>query len=133
MLMYIFDKDKSDKKLIVYSLIYQILTIYSVFMTIRSYKGKHVLRRNQDYSNEQKQKLEKLHAYCTNNKKLIERSDKCYCFHCKKTIDGNEIIRYLTEEDTAFCPYCGVDAVIPDAIDEEINEELIEDMNNYWF
>ncbi|MBQ8293293.1 MAG: hypothetical protein IJX78_05790 [Bacilli bacterium] len=133
MLIYILDKDKNNKKLFVYSLIYIILTVYTMFMTIRSYKGKHILRRNQNYSNEQKLKLEKIHAYCTNNKELIGRSDKCYCFHCKKIIDSNEITRYLTEEDTALCPYCGIDAVIPDCIDEEINEELINDMNNYWF
>lgn len=133
MLIYIFDKDKNNKKLLVYSLIYILLTIYTVIMIIRSYKGKHVLRRNQDYSNDRKLILNKLHAYCTNNKELIEKSNKCYCFYCKKHMNSNEIIRYLEIEDTALCPHCGVDAVIPDCIDEEINEEVIEDMNNYWF
>lgn len=132
-LMYIFDKERNSKKLVVYTLIYLALSIYTLFMTIRSHNGKHILRRNQNYSTEQKLKMEKLHAYCTNNLELIEKSDKCYCFHCKKMMDSNEITRYLDKENTALCPYCGIDAIIPDCVDEEINDGLINDMHNYWF
>ncbi len=133
MLLYIFDENRNEKKLIVFSILYVVLISYTVFMTIRSHKGKNVLRRNQDYSNEQKLKLEKIHAYSSNNRDLIENSEKCYCFHCKKIIESKEITNYLVDENTALCPYCFVDAIIPDNIDEDINEELIEDMNKYWF
>ena len=43
------------------------------------------------------------------------------------------MVSFIDNEDTALCPYCGVDAIIPDSIDEKIDEELIEDMNKYWF
>lgn len=97
------------------------------------YKGKNKIRINQNYSNELILKLEKIHDYSSKNKDLIEKSDKCYCFSCKKVMNSNEVTRYLAIENTALCPYCGIDAIIPDYIDEEINNELIEHMNKYWF
>jgi len=132
-LLYLFDKERNEKKLLVYILIYLVLVIYTVFVSVRSYKGKNKLRRNQDYSRERKIKLEKLHAYCKNNEELIEKSGYCYCFHCQKKISSFEITRFLGEENTALCPYCGIDAIIPENIDDDINSEIIDDMNNYWF
>lgn len=132
-LMIIFDKNINYKKIIIYGIISISLIIYSVFMTIRSHNGKNILRRNQDYSYEQKRRIEKTHAYCKNNKELIIKANKCYCFHCKKIMESNEVVSFIDNKDTALCPYCGVDAIIPDSIDEKIDEELIEDMNKYWF
>ena len=51
----------------------------------------------------------------------------------KKVMDSNVVNQYLDIENTALCPHCGIDAIIPDCIDEEINSELVEDMNKYWF
>lgn len=51
--------------------------------------------------------LKKLHQYCTNNKKLISKANKCYCFFCMKEMKSEEIVDYLSVEETAICPYCG--------------------------
>ena len=132
-LMYIFESDKKLSSLLILGALYLLLTSHFIFMIIRNYKGKNKLRVNQNYSEELKSKLEKIHAYSSNNKDLIEKSDKCYCFYCKKVMDSNVVNQYLDIENTALCPHCGIDAIIPDCIDEEINSELVEDMNKYWF
>ena len=41
--------------------------------------------------------------------------------------------KYLEGENTALCPHCGIDAIIPNNVDEPIDNELIEGMNKYWF
>ncbi len=133
MIMYSFIKERNEKKIFVYWLLYIVLTIYTVIMSIRSYKGKYLFRRNQDYSTERKLELEKVHAYSFNNKDSIIKSDRCFCFHCKKIIDNSEIINYVDTENTALCQYCGIDSLIPDSIDVNIDEKLINDMHNYWF
>lgn len=132
-IMIICDKEKSYKDLILFILVYLISVLFCVITSIRSHKGKNILKWNEDYSSEKKKLLEKVHAFSTNNKRLIEKSDKCFCFYCKKTMDSNEITRFLDNDNTALCPHCGVDAIIPDCIDVDIDETLINDMNNYWF
>jgi NAD-dependent SIR2 family protein deacetylase len=77
--------------------------------------------------------MKKLHAYCTCNRNIIENSNKCYCFHCGKIFEKDDIKEYIDNGVTALCPDCGVDSVIPDSVDEEINKEVINDMNQYWF
>lgn len=77
--------------------------------------------------------LKKLHQYCTNNKKLISKANKCYCFFCMKEMKSEEIVDYLSVEETAICPYCGIDSIIPDSINDEVNITIIKEMNKYWF
>lgn len=49
------------------------------------------------------------------NRRTIERAGNCGCFHCGSTFEYQDIIEWIEEEDgedTALCPYCGIDAVI---------------------
>ena len=66
------------------------------------------------------------------NKELILNSEKCYCFYCQKKFNSSNVKDYIDDGQTALCPKCEVDAVLPDNI-EGINEEVIEKMNKYWF
>lgn len=132
-LYFIFKTDKSKEEVLFYLIIYVLTSSFLIFMSIRSFYGKHKLRWHQTYSNEERLKFEKLHAYSSNNKELIEKSEYCHCFHCKKKFNSKEVDQYLEIENTALCPHCGIDSVIPDCIDETIDNELIEGMNKYWF
>ena len=81
--------------------------------------------------------LKELHIYCRNNIELIEKSKKCYCFYCKSIVGAKEVLDATTpftkRIQTAFCPRCDIDSLIPDAIDEKITKEIIDDMHEYWF
>ena len=77
--------------------------------------------------------MRKLHVYSSHNRELILKSNKCYCFYCKSILSSNEIIKYIDNNETALCPKCDIDSIIPDAIDDTIDQKVIDDMNQYWF
>ena len=73
------------------------------------------------------------HEYSFNNKKLIEKSDLCGCFYCLKIFKKEEITSYLENEDTALCPNCEIDSVIPDTKEFKVTKEFLYKMHKYWF
>ena len=82
---------------------------------------------------EKEKQLKKLHAYSSHNAKLVASSERCYCFYCRSEFESSEISAYVDEGETVLCPRCNIDAVIPDAIDESLDADIIEEMNKYWF
>ena len=107
----------------------------AVYRIISSYKEKKNVDEVDEngFSEERQNLLSKLYDYSTKNKKLVLQSNKCYCFKCKKSMNSTEISEYTEESEDAICPYCKEEYILPDAIDEPITDELIEDMNKYWF
>ena len=96
--------------------------------------GIHFYNENDtDFTYDETEHLSTLHTYTLKNKSLIEKSKICYCYHCKNKILVEDIVDYLDEGETAVCPKCNVDSLIPDCIDEEITDKVIDDMNRYWF
>lgn len=125
------ENEKTTFAMIIFMAIFSIFLIINIF---RSHKGKRKLRMHQEYSYDYENLMEKLHTYCSNNKDLIIKSNKCYCFHCCKAFSKEEIKEYIDENnDTALCPYCDIDSILPDTIAEELNDKLIDEMNKYWF
>ena len=43
------------------------------------------------------------------------------------------IDRWIDDESTAICPYCAVDAVMPQSDDYELDDALLLRMKEYWF
>ena len=68
--------------------------------------------------------------YCNYNYKIARESASCCCAYCKEIYPGTDIYDYYGSEDepTAFCPKCGVDAVIPSKTYVPTDEEL-----NRWY
>ena len=104
-----------------------------IVMRVRSYKGNYKLKFKQTYSHEKESQMERLHTYSTHNRELIEASDRCYCFYCKSVMDSRDVKDYIDNGQTALCPKCDIDSIIPDGIEEDVNEEIIDEMNQYWF
>ena len=76
--------------------------------------------------------VDQLHKKSNNNKNALEISKKCGCFYCKRIFKSKEINHWIGGK-TAMCPYCLVDAVIPDSNDCIVTVELLEEMNKKWF
>ena len=131
-LFYFLGTNKEDLPLIVLVVLYVFTSLGIIIGAIRKYKGNYKLRYLQSYSHEEETKLNRLHAYCSHNKELIVTSKKCYCFYCKEKFDSTEVSKYIDNGQTAICPKCGVDTVLPDNI-EGINDRVIDEMNKYWF
>jgi hypothetical protein len=43
----------------------------------------------------------------------------CGCFFCLRTYPSSEIVDFTDQGKTAFCPHCGIDAVLPVVADLE--------------
>ena len=71
------------------------------------------------------------HKFSAANRDHISKIDKCGCFFCLKIFDRNLVSDYLADS-TALCPYCSVDAVLPDS-KIELSDILLENMYKVWF
>lgn len=132
-IFYIANTGKSTAYLMRASIFFLALAVIMAVCAIRKRKGKKHSKFKYAYPYEKEALLKKLHTYSVYNRNLIAVAGKCYCFHCKATVNGREIVRYADQGQTAICPKCGIDSIIPDSIDENVNEETIAEMNEYWF
>lgn len=110
-----------------------LIAVSAIVSAIRTHKGNYRLRRKFTYSHEHEALLQKLHACSSHNRQQIASAGKCYCFYCESVFSPGEITNFADNGQTALCPACGVDAIVPDSADEAIDEKLITEMNRYWF
>lgn len=75
-----------------------------------------------------------LHKLSINNKRIIEVSKNCGCFHCLKIFNSSEIKKWVidSKDYTAICPYCGIDSVIGDS-NLKLNKRMLKEMNTFFF
>lgn len=75
--------------------------------------------------------LNAAHHDCSLHRPLIEKSKVVRCFYCRNAVTPETIERWIDEGQTALCPICGIDAVLPDSVD--LSDEFIQAMHDYWF
>lgn len=109
-----------------------VAAVFAVRAILR-YKGADQMLSGDSYSYEKEAQLKKLHAYSSHNKDLVTASGKCYCFYCKAVVSSYLVKDFADHGQTAICPRCGIDSMIPDSVDEVLNENIISEMNEYWF
>lgn len=71
--------------------------------------------------------FDKIFRLSLNNKEILSKSKLCGCYHCGHIFPPNEIENYMESqtEQTATCPFCGMDAVIPSTDEFPIREEKL--------
>lgn len=132
-LYFLFGTKRTVEHFVYVSLLFLVFSLVTTLSVVRNHKGTGKMKHRRAYFHEKEAQMERLHSYSSHNNKLVNNADKCYCFYCMSGFDSIEIDSYIDEGQTALCPKCGIDSVIPDNIDEEINEAIILDMNRYWF
>jgi hypothetical protein len=74
------------------------------------------------------------HRHCTANRKAIKASASCGCFYCRESFSASRVDDFIEDEDTALCPVCGIDSVLPDASGLPVTEPpFLTAMHAYWF
>lgn len=59
---------------------------------------------------------------------------KCGCYYCCRIYEPHLVKSWCDKAgDTAICPFCGVDSVIPDTPEVPLTEKLLKDQNAFWF
>jgi uncharacterized Zn-finger protein len=62
---------------------------------------------------------------------LIRESAKVGCFYCLTVFPSSELIE---NTDTAWCPYCGIDSVLPEREVPDIHiPGFLKGMSAFWF
>ena len=81
-----------------------------------------------------KDKCQLIHKYSIHNHDAISKSSSCGCFYCEKIFDKALIEDWVNDKngETALCPFCGIDSVLPDSI-VDLSEDLLNAMYKLWF
>lgn len=79
------------------------------------------------------QLLRDAHKVSFRNKDLVKRSKICACFQCRTWFSSKEVNSYIPGEETAICPRCGIDSVLPDASGIPLDRDFVAEMHRYWF
>lgn len=79
--------------------------------------------------------LKAAHKASFKNKESILQSQQCGCFSCKRMMSPAEVVfrAEMDGKETAWCPHCGIDAVLGDASGYPITEDFLKKMNKEWF
>lgn len=76
--------------------------------------------------------LEELSKKSFKNKDEINNSEKVSCYFCLRTYDSKLVEEFCEELDgkeTACCPKCWVDSVLPG----EYSKEILKQLHEKWF
>lgn len=80
-----------------------------------------------------KQALEEAHKLSSDHKKDVVASKLCGCFYCVSTFDPSFIKEWIDGGQTALCPKCGIDSVLPESTSYVLDVEFLSDMYGHWF
>ena len=84
------------------------------------------------------------HRHCAAHKSEVLQSEVCGCFSCCAIFPPSDIQEWMDERGgalgqspdpwTAYCPNCGIDAVIGSASGFPVDQkDFLEKMNARWF
>ena len=77
--------------------------------------------------------LKQLHKKSINHKDEILESAKCGCFHCKTFFKPQLIDTWVDNGNTALCPHCNIDSVIPNADVLNVTDDVLNLMYVKYF
>jgi hypothetical protein len=63
------------------------------------------------------------------NRVQVEAAEVCGCYFCQRVYPASDVVEYEEEEQTALCPCCGINAVLPGVTDEAVLIAALE----RWF
>lgn len=79
-----------------------------------------------------------IHSYCSENKEILSQTEDAFCFYCKQKVNFADIDDWCDElsgKESAICPHCGIDSVVPYKIDGvyELDDKMLDEMHKYYF
>lgn len=73
--------------------------------------------------------LEYLHKLSWKSRSLIEVAGVGSCFDCFSYVDYNKINQWTDNQQTAICPHCSIDSIIPGYI----HVDTLTEMHDKYF
>ena len=80
-------------------------------------------------------RLANIYISSSHNRTVITAATKCVCFYCKKTTEPKDILEYCDNGNTAICPHCGVDSILPNSAfpNNIIDDNIVTQMQELYF
>ena len=79
------------------------------------------------------QQVREAPLYAMKNKKHIDRGEMCGCYYCLKVFNKSEIKEWTDNHQTALCPFCSVDSVLPETYGVPLDEQNLQMLYDHWF
>ena len=73
------------------------------------------------------------HWHAAHHRGALAASEQAGCFYCLSVFAPAEVVEWIDDDDTALCPHCGIDAVLPSKAGYPMTREFLEQMQRHWF
>lgn len=77
--------------------------------------------------------LNDAHRFSSHHREKLEQDELCGCFHCLKIFSPSQIVEWVDGDNTAVCPFCGIDSIIGASSGFPINKNFLMKMHRIWF
>lgn len=77
--------------------------------------------------------LAELHKLSFKNKHKVEKSDEAGCFYCLEVFKGTDVDQWVDDGETATCPNCGIDSVVPISQEYGVEEGDLKRLKEGYF
>ena len=67
------------------------------------------------------------------NKAAVQQQKEVACYYCQKIFDTQEIKEWTDNDQTAICPFCEADTIVPNAPEYKLNESALKQAHQFWF
>jgi hypothetical protein len=74
--------------------------------------------------------LEEIHKKSSYHIDEIDASLVCGCFYCLRTCNPSDVNEWTDKGETALCPHCGIDSLLPEKYCEP---STLQEMRDYYF
>jgi hypothetical protein len=70
--------------------------------------------------------------YAWKNSKSMQESETCGCYQCLQVMSVQEIEEWTDYGNTAICPKCGCDCLIPQSSSIPMYSQALKIIRDYW-
>lgn len=86
------------------------------------------------YGKNRRRQLRLAHGCSSYHRKHVEASEVCGCFYCCRIFEPKLIVEWIDSGQTALCPVCGIDSVLPTALNPVFGHLwFLRAMEKRWF
>lgn len=71
--------------------------------------------------------------YAMHNRAALAESLVAACYYCQTVFQAALVSEYADGGQTALCPYCGTDAVLPSRAGYDFSPAGLQALNEFWF
>lgn len=74
-------------------------------------------------------KIEDACKFSAGNRASVAQAVNVGCYFCLRTFAAGEVKEWVDQDNTALCPHCGIDSVLPEVTDTA----FLSAAHEHWF